>query len=448
MLPLVKLAWRNVRKNWQHSLSAILSIASGFIAVGVFHGYIMHVEGQFSEGYGRRFMLGDLMVFAESKKGEGSQDGIDFSFFDAAEKKFLTKNDQKIIEDFMAIHKGEIEQSVRFLDIAGMITNGKSNTIFAGYGIDEPQASRMRSASWEWNTLSGVPLFLSKDPAPAVVGKGMAALLDCKAVGVDLDTIPLVPYMKPTGTLECLRQQVQMTTMTASGQVNAIDVNIVGVMDGGIPALDRAWVTLPLPLAQMLTSTDELSMFTIKLNDGVSITKFAEELMTFARQKGSKIEAQSWKDHRYGVVYVKAMKILGIFRSFVLIIVIAIGCMTVINTLIKSVSERTREIGTLRSLGFLQREIMFMFAFEGFFLAVIANIVGFVSTISIMLLVNFFKITYDPGFISSRVPLNIDPVPLTYLMSAVGLCVIASFAALYPASKAAKTNIPEALSHV
>lgn len=433
------------------------------MAVALFHGYTRNVEKQFENAYANRFMLGDLIIFPYSEQDDKDVREADTGIFDG-EKMILSEDDQKIIEKFLDQKKDHVDLTLRFKDVSGMVTNGKANAVFVGYGIEEPQGALMRGPAWEWNSLAGTPIYKTKEAYPLVVGKGLAALLDCKAIGIDLESIPLRPYMKSNAALECVRPQVQMTTMTTTGQVNAIDADIVGVMDGGIPTLDRAWVTMPLPMAYMLMDNKDLSMYAVQLKNGGQshvqgfINSFEQYLKDVNYQNNSwpkaqspkdhLLKAQSWKDHRYGIIYVKAMNILEIFRSFVLIVVIAIGTMTVINTLIKSVSERTREIGTLRSLGFLQREIMYMFAFEGFFLAIIANVIGMILTLVVIFIVNNAGLSYDPGFIASRTPLSISFVPWTYVACAIGLCLIATLAAFYPASKAAKTNIPEALSHV
>ena len=64
-------------------------------------------------------------------------------------------------------------------------------------------------------------------------------------------------------------------------------------------------------------------------------------------------------------------------------IVIGICVMSVANTMMKSVTERVREIGTLRSLGFLRAHIVYMFALEGMFISVLACAIGLTLTIAL-----------------------------------------------------------------
>lgn len=98
--------------------------------------------------------------------------------------------------------------------------------------------------------------------------------------------------------------------------------------------------------------------------------------------------------------------------------------MSVLMTMMKSVSERTREIGTLRSLGFLRRHIVGLFALNG------------------------AGITYKAGVLSESIPLVVGVSPRAYVFGFVFLTGVAIAAALLPARRAARMGIPEALGHV
>lgn len=55
---------------------------------------------------------------------------------------------------------------------------------------------------------------------------------------------------------------------------------------------------------------------------------------------------------------------------------LAVGCIGVLNTLLMSVSERTREIGTLRAVGWNRKMILHMIVWEGFFISIFGVIAG------------------------------------------------------------------------
>jgi putative ABC transport system permease protein len=58
------------------------------------------------------------------------------------------------------------------------------------------------------------------------------------------------------------------------------------------------------------------------------------------------------------------------------IVALAIGCLSVLNTLATGVEERTREIGVLASIGWPRRRILLLIVSEGFLLAGIGGVLG------------------------------------------------------------------------
>src|SRR6188508_2086008 len=90
---MTKLAWRNVIRNWRHSLATILAIASGFMAVSLFDGFIKELQARNSDGYMTRGMLGNVLVQKKGAQDNSSDDQWLYSM-DAADQKFL--------EDFFA----------------------------------------------------------------------------------------------------------------------------------------------------------------------------------------------------------------------------------------------------------------------------------------------------------------------------------------------------------
>src|SRR4051812_26232148 len=133
------MAVRNLTGNWRHSLAAVLSMASAFLALSLFQGYIGEVVGMYEDTYEKRSMLGDLLVLP--KVADGRAQGFD----EAA---------QAVIEKALE-GDADAELWVPFLEVSGTASNGTSSTVFAGYGIDVQKGLRMRSSLWAWNTVAG-----------------------------------------------------------------------------------------------------------------------------------------------------------------------------------------------------------------------------------------------------------------------------------------------------
>jgi ABC-type antimicrobial peptide transport system permease subunit len=119
-----------------------------------------------------------------------------------------------------------------------------------------------------------------------------------------------------------------------------------------------------------------------------------------------------------------------------------------LNAMVKSVNERRREIGTLRSLGFKQNRLTRIFSTEGVVIGVIGSILGSVFCIISSLILNKFEFIYFAGFLSDPVPFVIGLVPNLYLLSLVILCAIAATTAFFASYRAVKSSIPTLLTSV
>jgi putative ABC transport system permease protein len=435
---LARMAARNVLRNWRHSLASLLSLVTGFLAMTLFAGFLRDVLHQYDTTFPTRGMLGSLVV---QKKGAAEKIREDVWKYSLDEK------EQGVIEEFLQMHAGQVRTRVRFLELSGLVGNGKQSSIFVGFGLDVAEGRKMRGPDWEWNTVTGRPL-QAGDGSHVVLGQTLGSLLGCETKAKE-------PFEKPDGNgyfaierpFSCptdLRFSLQSTTESA--QANLVQVEPVGFMDAGIRELDNKYVVMPLNLAWELTDSKKVSRYTIEVAPAIDPDLFASQLANYAKERGVEIDALHWKKHPFGELYRRTTTILGIFRTFVLSLVVTIAVMAVFNSILKSVTERTREIGTLRSLGFLQKEIILLFSLEGLSLAALASVVGCLLALVFSLSLNALHIKYNIGIISQDIPLRLALVPDQYLLASAVLCFVSFFAGALPARRAARKNIPEALS--
>ncbi|HTP03694.1 MAG TPA: FtsX-like permease family protein [Nitrospirota bacterium] len=124
------------------------------------------------------------------------------------------------------------------------------------------------------------------------------------------------------------------------------------------------------------------------------------------------------------------------------IITILIACLGIIVTLLASVLERTREIGILRSIGMLRRQVSRLVIIESMLLGIIGGALGAGAGIIIgwMSLEGFLKADYGA---SMQYHINYTSIVWALALSTL----LAALAGAYPARRAAKTNIVEALAY-
>ena len=127
------------------------------------------------------------------------------------------------------------------------------------------------------------------------------------------------------------------------------------------------------------------------------------------------------------------------FISFVAGISLLVGGIGVMNIMLVSVTERTREIGIRKSLGAKTSSIMMQFLAEAAILTVIGGVIGIVLGV-----IGGYVIC---SIISSNMGMSITPgISLSTIMAATLFsCAVGVFFGIYPAKKAAKLSPIEAL---
>jgi len=130
---------------------------------------------------------------------------------------------------------------------------------------------------------------------------------------------------------------------------------------------------------------------------------------------------------------------MDIFLGGVGIVTLGLGAVGIINIMLVSVTERTREIGVLKAIGAPRSSILAQFFWEGLLLTGISGLIGILVSAAFMGLLQMLLTGKIPGFDPPRL------VPWTAAL-ALGVLVLSGIAAgLYPASKAAAMDPIEAL---
>ena len=130
---------------------------------------------------------------------------------------------------------------------------------------------------------------------------------------------------------------------------------------------------------------------------------------------------------------------MDVFLGGVGIVTLGLGAVGIINIMLVSVTERTREIGILKAIGATRNAILAQFFWEGIFLTGISGIIGIVLSGGFMSLLDHFF----TGKVSGFDPPRLVPWSAALALGSLTICGIA--AGLYPASKAAALDPIEAL---
>lgn len=440
MKMLYQLALRNVKVHWKQSLAALLTITAAFISLVLFSGYMKHVANNFEEGYSKRAMYGDLII--ENKDLFGNQ-AIDKSY-----GRMLTKPQQEEIRKFLESHPLEVSHSARFLSLQGLASTGNTSTIFWGLAYDPVDGAKMRGELWEWNTKAGLPLDKSPVKLGALLGYKLSQNLGCTADESQFANLNNVEgYPHKDRSFSCLRPQVQLSLLNEEGQLNALDLDIVGFVDGGFSDLDKRYLQMSLETAQDLLATDKISYWTVAVKSENLQDALIADFNATVGKKFPVLRMSAWKTHKIGDLYVKTMDLLGVFRTFVFAIIFSISVLSVFNMMIKVVKERTKEIGTLRSLGFHPSQILSIFGLESFFLVSIGSSVGALASLAITIFIRLLRVQYKAGLMSEPTLFRITFDGFSYLSCFAFLAFISVMVTLLMVWKPLRAPIAQNLSY-
>ncbi|MFT4174353.1 MAG: FtsX-like permease family protein [Rhodocyclaceae bacterium] len=401
------LALRNVWKNRRRSCATLLAIAVGHAAVNLFAGYIFNTYAALRDSaiYGEG--LGHLTIARRGYFEQGSLKPEHYLFSEAELRR---------MSEVLATSIAPRVVSPR-LSASGLVSNGKLSTIFIAEGEAPELANRL------WRRGAGRPKLDPDKPAAGLVSKGLAERLGAAAGG-----------------------SVVVLANTMAGQINALDLEVLRVWDTGNAATNDKSLRLPLAFVRQLLDTDGASRICVLLDEGADADAARARLQPVLAAAGFDVDIKTWIE--LSSFYRQVRNLFDLIFAFLSAIVLVVVLMGIVNTQSMSVMERVREIGTLRALGMRRAAVVRLFAAEGALLGIVGSALGAVMTVLAVLAIRVGHIRYTPPSSSASVPLSVSLLPDRLIETAVLLCLVATLAACWPARRAARMEIVDALGHV
>ena len=469
------LAVRNLLRNRRRSLATLLAMAIGSSAILLFGGYSKNIAYSMESAYVRTG--GHLQIQHRDFYVFGSGNPVAYGIAD----------DQAIlsaIRDDPVLRKMVLVATpmLQFGGIGGNYAAGVSRTVI-GLGMVASEVERMR----QWNDydirLVLPPFALLGAPADgAVIGMGVARVLqlcgplridDCPqpaadrkptdgaspAVALPDDIAALsaqetpAPAAAAAPTAAASGARIELLASNARGTPNVASLDIVRAESQGFKELDEVLVLLHLKQAQRLVFGKEAPRVTavmVQLRHSSQLeaarARLLQLLPTVARQ-----EPVAVLDFRLlNPFFTQTLALFDTIFSFIFVLIGGIVLFTVSNTMNTAVVERTVEIGTLRAIGLRRGGIRSLFVTEGLMLGLAGALLGVLVALLAAFVVNRLGLTWLPPGSAQRLPLELRVwgEPKMIVGTTVGLIVIATVSAWWPAYRAARLAVVDALRHV
>jgi putative ABC transport system permease protein len=135
----------------------------------------------------------------------------------------------------------------------------------------------------------------------------------------------------------------------------------------------------------------------------------------------------------------KIFGVVTLFFGCVAVVTLCLGGIGVMNIMLVSVSERTREIGTRKAMGATKRDILRQFFAESAMLTTVSGILGLSIGMGICLAI---KVVPLPDFVPHPIV-----SPISIVISILTLSLITVTAGMYPARRAAEMTPVESLRY-
>jgi len=352
----IKLGLKNLTRQRRRNFFTILVIAFAFFV----------------------FLFLDSLMEGMEEMSFDNIKNYDTGSIQVAHPAYWEDKDKLPLENLIYLNQ-DIEESINNMDgVLGVspelrfranLNNGIDEVAVQGMGISIEQYSKVFATQ---NHVVEGSMFVPGE-SKAVIGVGLAELMDLK-----------------------VNDYITLLVRTKEDTFNTIDLEIAGLLYTPNPMTNNGIVFVPLEIAwQALNVENGISMMAVKIKKEKEINSTINNINQIIQEKNMNINAYSWRESAKTVVAMSTAQ--DAETAVILTIILTIGMIGIINNVILSSLERTREIGMMKALGMREWEIVSVFMVEATGIGILGGLAGcLLGTAGVGWIV---KYGYDLGYI-------------------------------------------------
>lgn len=404
---LLRVALRNVSRNRKRTVITLVAVVVGIFVIIFVNGLLTGLHRTFQDQV-TRGLTGDLQLQRKGYRdaAESAPLNLDIAMDDA----LRTTLDQT---------PGIAAWSPR-VRFGGLVSNGEDSAMFLGLAVDPVKEDAVSPRNRE-NVVEGTWLDPAR-PNGVVMSEQLAHSLHLE-VG----------------------DEVTVLANTREGSLNGRDFQLVGLLSSRLPnASGRLVVVDSTVAAPMLFMEGRATEVALSLEDPKAAPEVAAHLEPSMSARPEPVVVYRWQE--LAPFFVDIMDMQDMIFGIVVAVLFLLVLTGIANTMLMSVFERTREIGTLMALGMRRRAVILLFLAEALVLGITGAVGGLLLGGTTVTLLGIHGILFTaPG--TNGAPLTIYPVLSlnAVLIVAVFAIVCSLVSAFYPAWRASRLEPVAAL---
>ena len=221
-------------------------------------------------------------------------------------------------------------------------------------------------------------------------------------------------------------------------RISGVNWNVVGIFDSGGSAFDsELWCDAALLDAAYVRPTNIFQSVTAHLPSAGDFHAFKDALTSDPRMTVS-VDRETDYYEKQSEGLANFIRVMGFMVASVMAIGAVFGAL---NTMYSAVSERSREVATMRAIGFSGISVVFSFVFEALFIAFIGGLLGYIFVLPL----NGFTAGTLNWQTFSHVSFAFRVTPLLFVIGVCFSLLMGLIGGVPPAIRAARRPIAVAL---
>jgi putative ABC transport system permease protein len=457
-MSIAKIAFRNVFRNRRRSTMTVSTIIVGAVSVLLIGAMLGFVTLDFQSSVIRR--SGHLTIYKKGYFEFGAGNSSAYGIADYEGLAAMVRADP-VLRPMITI----VTPVQDVLGLAGNYQADRSKPFF-GRGIVPRDHAQMRQwDDFHLGTAGSSQPEMPDDLHSGVVGIGMGRILGlCAALHIARCNAP--PQAAPakaaaadpqiqqlSASRDTVRPEpgahIDLLAATAGGAPNVVGMNVDHAESQGSREIDDNYVLMHLELAQQLAygrGEHKVTGIVLQLRRSSDMPAARTRLYEIFQTRHLDLEVRDFSE--LTPLYKQVLAFFAFLFSFVAIVLAVVVLFTVVNTMSMAVMERIDEIGTARALGLTRAKVRRQFMLEGCLLGVIGATLGVVVAAGVAWLMNISNVSWTPPTAAGPVPLKLFISDSLSIGTWLCLVALASLASLFPANRASRMNVVDALRHV